>query len=161
MVVITNISYIVLLNQDQYHINFLERKSNRVARRPTSEETDQYFSNDLPSVFKNNKTSQKDIALSLVNPNLSHDIKPLNFVKRFPESLKLSYEILAKFRYFGISPTCQNSLVSPATLYERQKQEEEIANTPPNIYLKIDKNVLEMERLALVEIRNFGHMPFG
>ncbi|CAB4405303.1 unnamed protein product [Rhizophagus irregularis] len=135
MVVITNISYIVLLNQDQYHINFLERKSNRVARRPTSEETDQYFSNDLPSVFKNNKTSQKDIALSLVNPNLSHDIKPLNFVKRFPESLKLSYE--------------------------RQKQEEEIANTPPNIYLKIDKNVLEMERLALVEIRNFGHMPFG
>ncbi|CAI2186186.1 6571_t:CDS:2, partial [Funneliformis geosporum] len=53
------------------------------------------------------------------NSELSRDIKLLNKVKRFSENLKSSHE--------------------------RQKQEKEIANTPPNICLEIDRN-LKAER---------------
>src|SRR5581483_6636185 len=49
--------------------NFLDLGSKRIARRPTSEDTDQYFFNDLSSASKNNNT----------NPLVSTGLKIFNF----------------------------------------------------------------------------------
>ena len=61
---------------------------------------------------------QKDITPSVVDLNLSCDIKTLNNVKRFSKNLKLLYE----------------------------KLKEEIANISSSIYSEIDRNI-ETERL--------------
>ncbi|RIA80131.1 hypothetical protein C1645_839244 [Glomus cerebriforme] len=57
--------------------------------------------------------NQKDIVPSVVDPNLSRDIKTLNIVKKFSENSKLSHE----------------------------KPEEKIANIPPSVCPEIDRNV--------------------